>query len=327
MPEGIPVALTTPSGLPVTVNYSYDASGTTLANGIITFAPGETLLWAPAPALNLATVDLVRFRITQPTAASLANPNTVYLVRTAAAPPAENQTLIPRGSRWRYRDLASAAPAGWQNLGFNHESWPEGPAQLGFSNNEENDEATLIADNNQITSYFRHGFDVADSNAFSGLSLWLLRDDAGVVHLNGTEIFRSPNLPAFPTAILYATTSLANQNGENTIDTATASRDALRTGTNVMAVEIHQQNATSSDVSFDFELIGIGAPPTVPQNVYLGTFDGQFAIAWGDPAFSVQWTDALQGEDTVWTTIPGTSPIFITPNPDDPQTFYRLRKP
>jgi len=37
----------------------------------------------------------------------------------------------------------------------------------------------------------------------------------------------------------------------------------LRDGLNVLAVEVHQVTNTSSDVSFDLELTGIGIVPTV----------------------------------------------------------------
>jgi hypothetical protein len=281
--SGLPISLNSPAPSGVSVQFQIEDSGQLLTNGAISFAPGESAKLLTAPSINPAQHDLLRVTLRDPVVAQLGSPSTIYLVQVVAAPPQTNTTLIVRGSRWRYRDVASAAPAGWQNLNFDHGTWLEGPAQLGFSNSEEDDEATLIADNNQITSYFRRGFSIADSNAFSGLSLWLLRDDGGVVYLNGSEIFRTPNLPQPPTLISYSTLT-TGATAENTIDTASTNRNALRTGTNVLAVEIHQQAADSSDVSFDFELIGIGAPlPPPPQNIYFGTFTpGQLTIAWGD---------------------------------------------
>lgn len=322
---GLPVSLNSPAPSGVSVQFRIESSSGVLTNGTLTFAGGESTRLLVAPTINLPQENLLRATLFSPTGATLGAPTSIYLVRSVTPPPATNTTLITRGSTWRYRDLASAAPANWQNPGFDDTAWPEGPAQLGFSNNEETDEATLIADNDQITSYFRRGFSITDSNAFTGLSLWMLRDDAGVVYVNGTEIFRSSNLPAPPAIISYATTS-GSPNGENTIDTATTNRNALRTGNNVVAVEIHQQSATSSDVSFDFELIGIGSPPTVAQSIYLGTFDGKFTVAWGDAALLLETTTDLQGASTIWTPIGLGSPAFITPEPGTPQRFYRLRR-
>jgi hypothetical protein len=216
-------------------------------------------------------------------------------------PPGTNATLVGRGtaSVWRYRDAASAAPANWMTNGFDDSGWPSGPAQLGFG---ESDQNTTIADNNQITSYFRKSFVITDPGAYTNLGMWLLRDDGGVVHLNGVEVFRSPNLPAAPAVISYNTTTLSGQNGENTIDTAVLSAGQLRAGTNVVAVEIHQAEPDSSDVSFDFELIGYAGPVGVPgaptmisptngQEVAAGNIG--VVVAGGGP-----WTNVLLYADT-----------------------------
>jgi hypothetical protein len=320
--EGVPVGLDTPAAQAASVDYQFTSAAGLLVSGTLTFAPGQTLAWAPAPGVNPQDHEFLRLALSNPVNAQLVNPSVVYLVKTAVASQPPSVTLIPRGSVWRYRDAASAAPADWATLGFDDDAWPEGPAQLGFSGGEENDERTLITDNNQITSYFRHTFAVADPAAYTNLSLWLLRDDGGVAYLNGTEIFRSPNLPAPPAVISYSTTTSA-PNGENTIDTATANRNALRAGPNVVAVEIHQQNATSSVVSFDFELVGNPVPPPAPpQRVYLANFDGQLALGWGEASFRLQHSDKLTGP---WTNSPAASPLLIVPGGQ--QEFYRLTRP
>jgi hypothetical protein len=238
--------------------------------------------------------------------------------------PAVNTILLARGAIWRYRDAASAPPANWNQPAFDHSTWLAGPAELGFG---DNDEATRLINNGQTTSYFRSLFNVSNPAAYTNLGVWLRRDDGGVVYLNGTEIYRSPSLPAYPTPISYGTFTQTGQQ-DNFVDTATVSSSALISGANLVAVEIHQQDATSSDISFNFELTGFGAAiPAPDQRVYTGTFDGQLTIAWGEPSFQLEVTDQFQGASTVWTPVPGTSPVMITPAPDKPQRFYRLIKP
>ena len=140
-------------------------------------------------------------------------------------------------------------------------------AQLGFG---DGDEATLIRSNRTdgsriITYYFRRAFTVADPSVYTNVSVHLLRDDGGVVYLNNRELFRS-NM-SNGVAITY--TSLAVSNAlpdDETVTFYSAPVDPtwLVPGTNVIAVEIHQINNTSSDISFDLELIGIGnSPPAV----------------------------------------------------------------
>jgi hypothetical protein len=112
---------------------------------------------------------------------------------------------------------------------------------------------------------------------------------------------------------------------ENAIDTATLSASRLTAGQNVAAVEIHQQALDSSDISFDFELLGNPVPPPPPpQSIFLGSFDGQLVIAWGDPGFVLQQANQISGP---WNPAANLSPAVITPDPGTAQKFYRLIHP
>src|SRR6185503_5391744 len=82
----------------------------------------------------------------------------------------------------------------WRALNFNDSAWRSGPAQLGFG---DGDEATPVANNGQITTYFRATFVANGFPNLKGLNVALLRDDGAVVYLNGTEVFRS-NMPPGP---------------------------------------------------------------------------------------------------------------------------------
>ena len=318
--EAFPVGLTVPSGVPLSFAYQYDWSGGILRTGVVSFAPGETLAWASAPGGDLSGIDIVRFKLLNPPGA----PYLAYFVKSPSTPTPPPATVISMGAVWKYPNVLGFPGATWRDLTFNDASWLSGPAQLGFSNNEENDEATLITNfgpQGQVTYYFRRVFNVADANAFTNLSMTLLRDDAGVVHLNGREAYRSPNLPGG--TITHTTTSIA-PNGENTIDRATLAATNLVSGQNIAAVEIHQQAASSSDISFDFELMGNPVPPPpAPQHVYFGQFDGQLAIAWGDPTFILEQADALTGP---WTPAATTSPYLTTPNRLILSRFFRLKR-
>ena len=149
-------------------------------------------------------------------------------------------------------------------------------------------------------------------------SMRLLRDDAGVVYLNGTEIFRSSNLPQFPTAITY--TTLARTTGENTIDDATLDATSLRAGENIVAVEIHQEATTSSDISFDLELVGVRQ-----QIIQLGlaAFGNENVLYWDDATSHLEMTTDLSAGNG-WTRVSATIPYTI-PN-DGTSRFFRLSR-
>lgn len=316
---GLPIRLSAPAPSGVTVDFRIEGAMGVLTNGTVAFPIGQTTVNLTAPTVNLAVEDLLRVTLSNPVKVPFDGITALYLVRTVPPlPPPPNVTLIARGARWRYRDAASAAPAGWNTLSFDHSAWLEGPAQLGFN---EGDESTLIADNNQMTSYFRHVFTVTDGAAFTNLSLWLLRDDGGVVYVNGNEVFRSPNLPAYPALISYSTATLSGQNGDNTIDNATVTATNLLTGTNVVAVEMHQADPGSSDVSFNLELIGLSRAPSAPQDVYCGRFPDQVVFAWSDSGYYLEEAPTLDGP---WTTAAQASPLVISSAPD--QRFYRLHR-
>ena len=164
--------------------------------------------------------------------------------------------LVPPGSVWRYLDNGSDQGTAWRSAGFNDVSWLSGPAQLGYG---DGDEATVVgfgpnANAKYQTTYFRHSFNVTNPSAFLGLTLNVKRDDGVVVYLNGAEIYRSNMAAGSPTYLTYAS-AVASDDGA-TWHTSQVNPSALVAGANVLAAEIHQANATSSDISFDLELTG-----------------------------------------------------------------------
>ena len=164
--------------------------------------------------------------------------------------------LVAKGASWKYHDLGSNLGTSWRGTTFKDGAWPAGSAQLGYG---DGDEATVVSfgpdiNNKQITTYFRHAFQVSNPSIYQSLALNLMRDDGAVVYLNGTEAFRS-NMPS--SAISYTTPASVAIGGadESAYQSAALSPSLLTAGTNVIAVEIHQSGGTSSDISFDAELI------------------------------------------------------------------------
>ncbi|MBK9106646.1 MAG: CotH kinase family protein [Saprospiraceae bacterium] len=185
-------------------------------------------------------------------------------------------TLLSSGSTWKYSDANTAPQAGWYSPTFNDAAWQSGPAQLGYG---DGDEATTLSfggnTNNKTPSYyFRTTIDIADPASISGLLIRLKADDGAVVYLNGNEIWRV-NMPAAPAVISFGTLALSSVSGssENAWNELTAPAAALLAGQNTIAVEIHQADVTSSDVSFDLEL--------------QGTIDGVPEIIGTDPVLEV----------------------------------------
>ncbi len=167
-----------------------------------------------------------------------------------------DQILIPAGSAWRYNDTGTNLGTAWRATGFNDAAWASGNAQLGYG---DGDESTLISygtstSNRRITYYFRTQFTVANPAAVAALTLRFVRDDGAVIYLNGDEVVAVEH--ADGNDHLHD----AGDDGDRRTPTRAPGRRApvdpslLVAGTNVIAVEIHQQSPTSTDVSFDLEL-------------------------------------------------------------------------
>jgi hypothetical protein len=168
-------------------------------------------------------------------------------------------TLLPAGSVWKYSDATTAPPADWNQPSFDEEAWSSGQAELGYG---DGDEATILsygnnANNKTPSYYFRSSFNVPDVNAIAGILALLKVDDGAVVYVNGQEIWRI-NMPDTPSVISFNTfaTSAATGTGEDAWNELALPTSLLVVGPNLIAVEVHQVDGSSSDVTFDLELQG-----------------------------------------------------------------------
>jgi hypothetical protein len=163
-----------------------------------------------------------------------------------------SNNIVAYGSDWKYLDNGTDQGTRWRATAYSDGTWKAGNAILGYGNGNE---TTVVgfgpdASKKYITTYFRKTISISDTTQFSGYVLSIKRDDGAVVYINGVEVFRT-NMPSAD--INYLTLAAASGSAGTAI-TGTLPLSALRQGTNVIAVEIHQNNASSSDISFDFEL-------------------------------------------------------------------------
>jgi len=199
---------------------------------------------------------------------------TLLLLVSSAAANADT-TFIPTGAVWKYLDDGSDQGAAWSGAAFSDTAWASGPAELGYG---DGGEATVVSygpssTNKYVTTYFRHSFDVVDPSPYVCLNLRLVRDDGAVVYLNGTEVRRA-NMSDGPVGYLTPAPGVIGDTDETAYQNLYFFADALVAGPNVLAVEIHQQSGTSSDISFDLSLTGLETPPTLmrkqPYLIYSG---------------------------------------------------------
>ncbi|NRB38106.1 MAG: hypothetical protein HRU20_06510 [Pseudomonadales bacterium] len=166
-----------------------------------------------------------------------------------------NHVLIDKQSLWFYQDNGSALTGLWKTKDYDDSGWQQGLAQLGYGEGDENTQIEYGGDesNKNITTYFRHSFNVNDPALYAGLQLDLLSDDGAVVYINGKEVLRD-NMPN--SAITHNTLAASTISGaaENNYLRHPLNHNDLIAGENIITVELHQRSGSSSDTSFDLSL-------------------------------------------------------------------------
>lgn len=163
-------------------------------------------------------------------------------------------TMVSAGSAWRYLDNGTNQGTAWPGSAFNDSAWKTGAAQLGYG---DGDEQTVVSfgpntSKKYITTYFRKTIDVTNPAQFTSLNLSLIRDDGAVVYVNGVEVWRT-NMPTGVIGYTKLASTSVNGANESAWYSTTLSPSVLAAGPNVIAVEVHQSAANSSDISFDLK--------------------------------------------------------------------------
>ncbi|HRG51829.1 MAG TPA: hypothetical protein PLL00_03260 [Bacteroidia bacterium] len=208
------------------------------------------------------------------------NKNCTVTATYAHAIPAVAQTnvLLPWSSTWKYKDDGSNQGTAWRASAFDDSAWPSAVAEFGYG---DGDETTLVnacgtvqqtptCTNKYLTTYLRKKINIASTAAFQSIKFNTFRDDGIIVFVNGTEVYRSGVQTG---TINYNTTlsSSASDDGETLqTQTVTLAASLLVVGDNTIAVELHQQNGSSSDLTFNMEILATTAtPPVVTTTPYL----------------------------------------------------------
>ena len=168
-----------------------------------------------------------------------------------------SDTLIYQGSLWKYLSDGTDQGSDWTESDFDDSNWASGYGEFGYG---DGDEETVIEygpdpDEKYITTYFRHTFNIDNLGDIQTLIFSLKRDDGAVIYLNGEEVVRANMTTGSIAYDTYASSSVSGPE-EDTFFDWFISGSSLIVGQNTVAVEIHQVDGSSSDISFDLELIG-----------------------------------------------------------------------
>jgi hypothetical protein len=99
----------------------------------------------------------------------------------------------------------------------------------------------------------------------------------------------------------------------------------LQPGTNVLAVEVHQNSPTSSDLVFGASVEALVSPSQVPppdRTLAIARQGDDVVLSWPTPSLTLETAPAILGP---WTSVPGAaSPTVMTAA--DAVRFFRLQE-
>lgn len=155
--------------------------------------------------------------------------------------------IFSNGSTWKYYDNGSLDNTGWKNTNYSDTSWKSGATPIGYGKNQ----ATTTT-KNLMTYYMRKSINISDYNSSDIFVLNFTIDDGMVIYVNGKEAGRYN----MPNGTVYSSTAATTYAPGNP-DTGSMTLDAslFQNGTNVIAVEIHNNQTSSSDILWNCELL------------------------------------------------------------------------
>ncbi|MCB9760614.1 MAG: lamin tail domain-containing protein [Alphaproteobacteria bacterium] len=168
---------------------------------------------------------------------------------------AQTLELVAAGATWAYHDQGQDLGAAWRAPDFDDSAWATGPAPLGYGDSQATTVESGPSGDHHPTTYFRHRFTVdpqVAERAFA-MTLGLRVDDGGVVWLGGQELGRHGVADGEPAYGDWANTT-ASGDAETRYNEYAVDPGLLSGGEGVLAVEVHQANATSSDITMDLTL-------------------------------------------------------------------------
>ncbi|MBX7052593.1 MAG: CotH kinase family protein, partial [Flavobacteriales bacterium] len=176
------------------------------------------------------------------------------------------ETPIYPWNWWTYSIPTEQPDASWNDIGFDDSSWATGPGGIGFG---DGDDGTDLG-GGILSIYSRTTFTLSNTEDVGFMLVNVDYDDAFVCYLNGVEIARA-NIgtvgvePSFNTPADAGHEALTYQGvvPESFIIDDDVFNSLLVEGENVIALQVHNADITSSDLTGSLYLLLGMASPTV----------------------------------------------------------------
>ena len=169
------------------------------------------------------------------------------------------ETVIDVGDPWYYFVPNQELPSNWNQPGFNVSNWSIGPSGFGYGDGDDNTEIS-----NTISVYLVKPFSITDFEQIKKIAFHIDYDDGFVAYLNGNEIARD-NINGSPPPFNQGTVTWREaemiNGGDPSLFWIDSTESWVNEGQNILAIQVHNFNSNSSDLScIPFLTIGRDTP-------------------------------------------------------------------
>ena len=226
---------------------------------------------------------------------------------------APQEIWVDFGTSMRYvaNSLDPGLAMTWVSPTFDDTTWSEGPWGIGY---EIQGGAEYLLQTQvppgTLSIYTRATFDITDVTQIQSLMLGVDYDDGCVAYLNGTEIYRSPEMPTG--GLTWDSVPALHESSNGTIpiydylDLTTTGIPLLVNGTNVLATAVWNVSASSTDAVLVARLL---------SNLEADLIRGPYLQKGTPDSIVVRWRTAAPTSSRV---VYGTQPGSLTQTVEDP---------
>jgi len=309
--------------------FNYALNGDNVTGAVQDLAdPSKVLLTFASPLQSCVQNQLVISSIIDLFSNTLDSTNVLFTAPLRLMAPGDGQA-------WRYDQQGIDRGTAWYAPGFDDSAWTAGTQLFDVLNTTRTDlpngvhvntmlqltnGSSSFTTNNLPTSYLRTHFTLPTGPGnITRLRGRLLLDDGVVIYLNGVEAYRQGVL-AGTAFSAYCNASI----GTADYQAVELQRSALREGDNVLAVELKNTTATSTDLTFGLELTAdlISCAPSAPS-LGITQSGSQITITWSAANGTLQRSTAIPGG---WVDVNGAASPY-TFNAVGGPAFFRLSTP
>lgn len=161
------------------------------------------------------------------------------------------ETAVFEADTWRYLEGSFEPDSNWRKMNFDDSSWPQGQGGIGYG---DGDDTTVI---NPVSSlYMRKSFIIIDTSDIVAGVLDVDYDDAFVAYLNNVEIARANvgiigDYPPYNqnASSLHEAQMYQGGNPDQFVINTQLLKDIILPGNNILSLQFHNDNITSSDLT------------------------------------------------------------------------------